>query len=47
MTEKKKKYLLPRMEVIQVHQAQIICASPGETKSMHEVELSSDSFKEQ
>ena len=47
MTEKKKKYLLPQMEVVWVHQAQIICASPGETMSMHEEELSNDSFKEQ
>ena len=35
------------MKVKKVKAQQIICASPGETKSMHEVELSSDSFKEQ
>ena len=44
---KKKLYLSPTMKVGTVKTQQIICASPGETKSMHEVELSSDSFKEQ
>lgn len=36
MTEKKRKYLSPRMKEVKVKQTQIICAS---TKSMYEEEL--------
>ena len=46
MTEKKKNYLSPHMEVVKVQQTHIICASPYGTKSMYEEELDSECFQE-
>ena len=44
---KKKQYQSPRMKVVEVNAQQIICASPGGTKSMYEVDLDSSGFVEQ
>ena len=43
----KKQYQSPTMRVVEVNAQQIICASPGGTKSMSEVELDSSGWTEQ
>ena len=43
----KKKYQSPTMRVVEVNAQQIICASPGGTKSMYEVDLDSSGWTEQ
>ena len=43
----KKKYLSPTMKVVEVNAQQIICASPGGTKSMYEVDLDNSGWTEQ
>ena len=43
----KKKYLSPTMKVVEVNAQQIVCASPGGTKSMYEVDLDNSGWTEQ
>ena len=43
----KKIYQSPQMKVVKVDVQQIICTSPGGTKSMDEVDLGNGGFVEQ
>ena len=43
----KKQYQSPTMRVVEVNAQQMICASPGGTKSMYEVDLGSSGWTEQ
>ena len=43
----KKQYQSPTMRVVEVNAQQIVCASPGGTKSMYEVDLDNSGWTEQ
>lgn len=41
----KKTYQAPRMKVVEVQQAEMLCTSPGGNKSMYEVDYGDGGFQ--